>query len=373
MDAAVYVPMENTKKRITISTVVWGFCLIIVAVFIKIISLFPFIVEKYYSMGIYPYIAGFYRKLFGWLPFSIGDIFYFVGGSYLFWLIIKSVRAVSQKRVGKIDFFSKVKKFCFVIAAIYIYFNISWGLNYNRPGIASQLGLSPQMHNAADLKKITSILLQKINDSRKAISSTKMLYKPYDKLFAQANQSYETASADFPFMAYKTASVKRSMYGRMGNFLGFLGYYNPFTGEAQLNLTMPRFLIPYVTCHEMAHQLGYASESEASFVGYLAAAKSTDIVFQYSAYFDMFAYANRELFIRDSTAAKENFKQLDTVVKTDVAEVKAYWRKSDNMIEPVIRLFYDRYLKANQQVKGVKSYNEVVGWLIAYYKKYGKI
>ena len=154
---------------------------------------------------------------------------------------------------------------------------------------------------------------------------------------------------------------------------GFLGYYNPFTGEAQLNLTMPRFLIPYVTCHEMAHQLGYASESEASFVGYLAAAKSTDLVFQYSAYFDMFNYANHELFIRDSAAARDNYTHLDTLVKTDVGEVKAYWQKSDNMIEPVIRLFYDRYLKANQQIKGVKSYNEVVGWMIAYYKKYGKV
>lgn len=122
-------------------------------------------------------------------------------------------------------------------------------------------------------------------------------YKTYPEIFAQAQAAYlQSTAAGFSFLAYNTKSVKRSMYGRMGNFLGFLGYYNPFTGEAQLNLTMPRFLIPFVTCHEIAHQLGYASESEANFVAYLAAVRSPDTLFRYSTYFDLFNYANKELF-----------------------------------------------------------------------------
>jgi hypothetical protein len=64
---------------------------------------------------------------------------------------------------------------------------------------------------------------------------------------------------------------------------------------------------------------------------------------------------------------------LDTLVKKDFVELREYWRKSENVVEPLIRIFYDNYLKANQQMEGVKSYNQVVGWLIAYYKKYGKI
>ena len=57
--------------------------------------------------------------------------------------------------------------------------------------------------------------------------------------------------------------------GTIGSYSGFLGYYNPFTGEAQVNITAPHFVIPFTACHEMAHQLGYGSESEASFIGYL--------------------------------------------------------------------------------------------------------
>ncbi len=123
----------------------------------------------------------------------------------------------------------------------------------------------------------------------------------------------------------------------------------------------------------MAHQVGYASESEANFVGYLTATASKDPFFHYSAYFDMFNYANRELSKRDSVKAKENYKLLDTLVRKDFSELRQFYRKYKNPIEPIIWAFYDKYLKANQQDKGVESYNQVVGLLIAYHKKYRKI
>jgi hypothetical protein len=82
----------------------------------------------------------------------------------------------------------------------------------------------------------------------------------------------------------------------LGNYTGFTCYYNPFTGEAQLNTTIPRFLQPFIACHEVAHQLGYAKENEASFVGYLAAKGSGNALLQYSTYLDIFMHANRNLF-----------------------------------------------------------------------------
>ena len=246
-------------------------------------------------------------------------------------------------------------------------------MNYNRLGVSHQLKIKEEKNNVEDLKNINRLLVAKVNEERLALGNGKVNYPLYPEIFKQAQLSYKVSSAEFPFLHYDTPSIKRSLYGRLGNFFGFLGYYNPFTGEAQLNLTMPQFLIPYVTCHEMAHQLGYASEDEANFVGYLAAKKSPNRLFHYSTYFDLFNYANNELYKRDSVAARANYNQLDTLVKVDMAELKNYWRKSDNYIEPLIKAFYDQYLKANQQDRGVKSYNHVVSLLIAYNKKYGSI
>jgi hypothetical protein len=364
--------MERTWNK-KYWTIVSGATILIISVLIKISSFFPDVIERYYSRGIYPRISWFYRTIFGWIPISIGDIFYFIVGCLLLWRFFKFFKILLKGQVLEVNYARFFKRAFFILSAVYIYFNLSWGLNYNRPGIATQLGLNPEKHTEQDLKLITDILINRVNENRLRVSNGEIAYKHYNKVFTQAQEAYQSAALQFPFLSYNTASVKRSLYGRLGNFLGFLGYYNPFTGEAQLNLTMPRFLIPYVSCHEMAHQLGYANESEANFVGYLSALQSKDTLFHYSAYFDLFNYANHELYLRDSLTAKGNYKKLDTLVKQDVAELKDYWRKSNNAIEPVIKIFYDHYLKANQQENGVKSYNEVIGWLIAYYKKYGKI
>jgi hypothetical protein len=46
-------------------------------------------------------------------------------------------------------------------------------------------------------------------------------------------------------------------------------------------------------------------------------------------------------------------------------------KKYRNPIEAIIDHLYGQYLKANNQPGGKLSYNEVVAWLIAYYKKFG--
>ena len=46
-------------------------------------------------------------------------------------------------------------------------------------------------------------------------------------------------------------------------------------------------------------------------------------------------------------------------------------RKYKNPVEPIITWAYGHFLKANNQPAGKQTYNEVVAWLIAYYKKFG--
>ena len=167
--------------------------------------------------------------------------------------------------------------------------------------------------------------------------------------------------------------MKSSLWGWVGDYLGFTGYYNPFTAEAQVNRGVPVFLQPYTTCHEIGHQLGYAKENEANFVGYLAATASKNRMFNYSAYLDLFMYANRSLAQVDSSAAKNFAHQLLPEIKTDLKEWKTFLINHKNPIEPGVRWMYGIFLQNNNQPSGMLSYDEVTGLLIAYYKKYGKI
>ncbi len=360
--------MKSSRKRL----VPW-IVLIALAIAIKFLSFHPGWVEQYYVLGIYPLISSGLRYLFGWLPFSIGDILY---GAIIVWFIyqvIKAIRLIRKEAFTRkrVQVFSL--RIVFAGLLVYVLFYGLWGLNYSRAGIASQLGLKEVRYTVYDLDTLVSALQDKLNANARLLTpAMRDSFKAKKKLFANAALMYKVAETRYPFLSYKGYSVKPSIFSYLGNYLGFQGYYNPFTGEAQVNTTIPLCSEPFVASHEIAHQLGYAKESEANFVGFLACRLHPSVNFKYSVYFDMYHYAIRELRSADSLKAKVFDSSLHKQVKKDVEEYRAFYRKYRNPIEPYIDRMYSYFLKVNNQPKGKESYNEVVTWLIAYYKKYGR-
>ena len=347
--------------------------LLLSVIIIRLFCSNALVVEKYYSTGIYPPLSALLKYSFGWLPFSIGDILY---GIFSVWLLIKLLKAIKVLCNNKINRDNLVKEFyktVVILLLLYIFFNVLWGINYNRKGITSQLGIQLEKYSTNQLLTIDSILLQRVNESKMAVLRKESSFKTSGEMFYQAGVAYQKLAGQNSFLQYNPASVKPSLWGWMGNYLGFTGYYNPFTGEAQLNTTVPKFLQPFTSCHEIAHQLGYAKENEANFVGYLAAAASPDTLFHYSVYLDMFLYAQRNLYDADSAAAKSFAKQLLPEVKADLKEWKLFNERHRNPVEPFFRWLYGKYLQSNQQPSGLLSYDEVTGFLIAYHKKFGKL
>jgi hypothetical protein len=185
--------------------------------------------------------------------------------------------------------------------------------------------------------------------------------------------AYQSASLTFPFLSYHPVSLKSSLWSNLLNYSGVTGYYNPFTAEAQVNTSVPSFLQPYIACHEVAHQLGYAKEMEANFVGYLAALSSPDTLFHYAAYLELFMYANRNLYSVDSISAKHYRDQLSLPVRKDIRAWILFNKNHESVLEPITRWVYEKYLFGNKQPQGILSYDEVSGFLIAYLKKNGTI
>lgn len=333
-------------------------------------------VENGYSSSFFPYFGKAVRTLFGYIPFSIGDILYTLVIIWFIWKLFLFLRFLFKNRT-RAAWWLRMKRFFYSaaiwLASIYIIFNIFWGINYNRRGIAWQLGLPQQKYSTAELREMNCMLLEKVNQSKKSLIRQHLPYPSDKELFRKVSQTYESLAKEYPFLSCQPASIKSSMWGWFGNYAGFTGYYNPFTGEAQVNTTVPEFLQPFTSCHEVAHQLGYAKEMEANFVGFLAARSSRDTLFHYSVYLDLFVYANRNLFMNDSISARLYAKELDTAVKADIMEWRRFNRKHQGQLEPMVRWAYGKYLQSNQQPNGMSSYDEVTGFLIAYYRKFGKI
>ncbi len=359
--------MNPNKKWFTLAL------LLSAAIIIRFISLHPLLVENYYSSGIYPHISKVLKYVFGWLPFSIGDIIY---GALIIWALVKLVKGIIKifrRTYNWAHLKTKVYSTVVSLLIIYISFNLLWGFNYNRKGITYQLGIKKENYSTSDLVMIDSMLVAKVNESKNTLIRQNKKYLTTKETFDAVAKAYAGISVKYPWLAYQPTSAKTSLWGWAGNYIGFIGYYNPFTGEAQLNTTVPKFLQPFTACHEVAHQLGYAKENEANFVGYLAAASSADTLFQYSVYLDLYMYAQRNLFMLDSTKAKYFSKQLIPGVKADLKELKKFNEAHQSPVEPVFKWIYGKYLEKNEQPSGLLTYDEVTGFLIAYYKKFGKI
>ena len=174
---------------------------------------------------------------------------------------------------------------------------------------------------------------------------------------------------NYPFCNQLTFHLKLPGTIPLGNYGGFLGYYNPFTGEGQINTECPSFLQPFIACHELAHQLGYASESEANFIGFLATTQAENMGMLYSGQLEMYLYATGKLNRMDSIAAKELYQQLHPLVKKDLKDYGNYLRKNETVFLKWTNYAYDFFLRSNNQQTGINSYRDVVGWIIAYRKK----
>jgi hypothetical protein len=142
----------------------WSWVLLIVlTILIKWASWYPGWVERNYSRGVYPALAKFQRILFGWIPFSIGDLFY----AFLLLIIIYKtfvfIRLIVKRKMNRGYFIAGLQQVLFFVLFMYVFFNLFWGLNYNRKGIAYQLGLNVKPYTLADLDTLTATMQQRVN------------------------------------------------------------------------------------------------------------------------------------------------------------------------------------------------------------------
>ena len=192
------------------------------AIIIKIFSFFPSLVEEWYSVKIYPLISMALRWLTGWLPFSLGDVLYAVAALWILIRIYKTLKAVFKRRVTKQSFGNSLRRTLVIILGIYLLFNLFWGINYERLGIAYQLKLEPAEYSTPELKDLTSSLIQKTNNERLKLG-VNYTYPSSKEIFREAKEAYDSAFINYSFLRYAVPSVKSSMYtGSLVIILAFL-------------------------------------------------------------------------------------------------------------------------------------------------------
>lgn len=331
---------------------------------LKILALFPEFVETYYSNGFYRGLSRFERIMFGWIPFSIGDVLY---GIVLFFALRWLWR---NRKTLRSEWKDHLLKIAGCISILYFLFNFFWGINYHREKLSDKLRIEKE-YTDADLLAFTKRLIRKTNAIHVQITkneSEKVVF-PYSQqqVFEKNQMGYAYLAELYPGFRYSHPSIKKSLISLPLTYMGFAGYLNPFTNEAQVNYKLPMYAFPTTTAHEMAHQIGYASESEANFIGYLVSVKNPDLYFRYSGYATALKYCLGNWEVRDEKVLDDLLKTVNPGILKNFKDSRDFWDGYETFAEEGFKIFYDNFLKLNQQ-EGLESYNRFVDLLVNYHK-----
>ena len=332
----------------------------------QLLSQYPNFVERYYSNGLFPLISIFLRSCFGWVPFSVGDLLYV---ATIFMVIAIIYSTVILKRNSLKTGFYKLATF---VSILYFIFNLNWGINYFREPLFSSLHIENIKYSKEDLEDFTQKLILKLNESHsKLVTNDSLMVNTtlsHQQIIETAEIGYKNLAIEYPQLKYERPSVKLSLISFPLTYMGFAGYLNPFTNEAQVNYLLPTNLFVTTTCHEISHQLGIASESEANFLGYLSATHSNNIYFNYAAQLLATRFCMNEIYKVDKPTFELFKNQLHKGILKDIKADEDFWDLYQNWSEKYFQNFYGGYLKVQKQHAGLLEYNKMVALLINYYR-----
>lgn len=345
------------------TTVILSVFLVFQILGLQILKHFPEVVEKYYSQGVYIAISKSLRFLFGWIPFSVGDLFYTVVGILAIRWIYKNFRRWRK------EFHWLLLEITAVFSVIYFIFHLFWGLNYYRKPLHEFLQIKNE-YTQEELIQTTRYFIEKSNFLHQSLVSSDSLIVPIPysqkEFYQKTSNGYKRLQKEFPHLSYAPKSIKNSLYSLPLTYMGYSGYLNPFSGEAQVNSLIATFKFPVVACHEEAHQIGFAAENEANFIATLATLYNEDQYIQYAGSI----FALQYLLVDVARNNPEQFEVLRAEVAPGILEsyrkMNAFWEAYENPFEIIFTTFWDNFLKASNQSQGIRSYSYVVALLVNY-------
>ena len=327
---------------------------------------YPILVEQYYGNGLYPYIAAIMQSVFGWLPFSFGDLFYvavvLLGLSWVYRLIrCLLVKASNQALLHGL-------KLVNLSLALYMSFYVLWGLNYYREPLAQRLSLHEMRLTFADLLEVTEYCIEQANALKKELGATDIDW-PNDAIYREAAMLMQQNKSLGDEVYRHKPKAKASIFNVATNYMGVSGYFNPYTHESHVNSTMPVVSRPFTACHELAHQAGVGFEDEANLVGFILANESSVPLFRYSAYFEAMWKLLNDVFYKDPVIYQYYYLKIDQAILDDAIDHNAYWSQYSGAVNAATNTFYNHYLEANNQPEGMERYNRMVGLLVGWYMR----
>lgn len=332
--------------------------------------------EKLYSIGINKWFVQLLSRITGLLPFSLFEIGIYISVCTLITYTIYTLFKIFTHLSDGFKLFLNYMLNLGVVASIGLFIFVSfWGLNYKRPHFSEKYGIVAKYdYTNEDLAALYQHLLNQATRIRHQLpedeSGRMTTYGDYKNIFERAQLGYDIAAQEFTTLSGRYGSAKPILASELLNYTGITGIYSPFTGEPNVNISVPLVTLPSTTCHEMAHQRGYGFENECNFIAYITCMSHPDLDFQYSGLIMGLSYTSNALAQADRESLIRINASMDEKVFNDLQSINEFWDQYEGEVQEVAEQVNNTYLQSNGVASGTASYGEMVNLLLALYDKY---
>lgn len=345
---------RREKKKLIRLLIITLAAILVIALFSRTPTL-----SEWYIQNVYPFISTALSSVSGLIPFSVYDLFIVVALLYLLKLILfLIIRQTSFKK-----FLYLLLRFTVVLV---LWFYFGWGISYFRKDYYSRTDNQQSQYNAENLLNFTNRFIADANNS----------YVEFDVLEKEGvrldlensyNKLSESLSINYP---NGKRVPKKMIFEPLYSKMGVSGYFGPFFNEIHVNNYGLNFTYPFTLAHEMSHQFGIASESEANLYAFLVCINSDDERIRYSAYVSIIGYLLNDIYTHLPEQYETIINSISPEIIADLQRNRKHWLAARNAtLSSAQDRAYNAYLKSNRVSSGTENYSEVVGLLISSYDK----
>lgn len=349
------------------------FACALVCLIIKIIAVISAPFADFFNR----YVSSIFRAVFAHitsvLPFSLAETVIICALPLAALFFIYCLKVSAKKGTLTKQILRVLAVICFLLSA----FVLNFSTGYDASPLEEKLKLEvaapteDELYEACAQAAIELFILDREVDA----AENGATYMPYTfgEMTDKLNAAYDKLCEEYDFISPLDTGVKRIAFSQPLTYTHLSGFYTFWTGEANVNVAYPDFVIVYTTAHEMAHQRGIAREDEANFIAFLACLASDDAYIRYCGYTNMLEYLAKAMYDADPERYKEQLLPFFPKITTD--ELSAYSRMfsrySDNIAADISSAANDAYLKSQGVAEGGKSYGLVVDLAVAYFNRKG--
>lgn len=312
----------------------------------------------------------FMSKLCSHFAFSAAELVYAAAilglAAYLLWCVYRLIRFPEKLW----QLYRLVLTLAMAGAIFWAGLNVMWTPCYYAPGFAEQSGVDDGPLELEELETVTRWFAALASEYADEVPRDEngACTTDRDSVLDRAAGVFEGAAELYPFLDGEALRPKPIHFSRIMSCLDFTGFFFPMTGEANLNMDSPVFLLPSTSQHEIAHQRGVAMEQECNFVAVLSCLESEYADFRYAGAALAYIYLGNALAGADYEAYTEIYYSLSDTVRADFKAQSAYWDEfRDSAAQKASNTVYDSFLKSNGQELGMQSYGACVNLLVHYY------